>query len=112
MKQLQATIDQQQALHAQNGKLQHELQFAHTQLKLKEQDHEESKKSLGNLQRAMTSQLEEHSVLKRLKEKENFELKEKIKNLEEEGECHSSELKRLKELEAEGKDKDQQIQEV
>jgi len=47
-----------------------------------------------------------------LKEKENFELKEKVKNLEEEGECHSSELKRLKELEAEGKDKDQQIQEV
>ena len=109
MKQLQVTIDQQQAITAQNGKLQHDLQFAHTQLKLKEQDHEESKKSLGNLQRAMTSQLEEHSILKRSKEKENFELKEKVKNLEEEGDYHGKEIERLRDVEAEGKDKDQQI---
>ena len=65
MKGLQMTLSLKEGLAEQVATLKNETQFANAQLKLKDKDHEESKRSIGNLQRALTSQFEEHSQSKK-----------------------------------------------
>ena len=55
MKGLQMTISLKEGLAEQVATFKNEIQFANAQLKLKDKDHDESKRSIGNLQRALTS---------------------------------------------------------
>ena len=55
MKNLQTTIEHHEDLQQKVQLLTNDLQFQQTQLALKNKDHEETKKTLTNLQRAMTA---------------------------------------------------------
>ena len=70
LKTLQAQIEQNSELASTLETLKQDLVFAKNQAKLKEQDHQETKASISNLQRAMASQAEEFNHQKRAKEHE------------------------------------------
>jgi len=66
---------------------------------MKNKDHEETKRSIANLTRAMTSQAEEHAHERRSKERECLQLKEKLKELSSTLESYKAGVHKLTEVE-------------
>ena len=82
-KALQKEVEVAKQMELELVAVKNDLQFNQAQSKIKDQDHEESKRSLVTLQRAMTSQYEELQYLKKSKEQQQC--------------AHSSEISQLKE---------------
>ena len=110
LKQLQSTIEAQSQLQTKLTLLQNDLAYARTQISLKDKDHDETKKSIGNLQRAMTAQVEEHQHQRRVKETECHKLKERTAQLDKMVAAHDDIKKELAELNEAAASKEEQIQ--
>lgn len=75
-----------------------DLQFNQAQAKIKDREHEEAKRSLVTLQRAMTSQYEEIQHLKKSREQEQCSHADALSNLKTQMESTQADLDKYDKL--------------